>query len=75
MTEEYLTIHIYTNFDAAKIFDKTDRPSVLRSLDRLYAASCDEYSVVFVSLQYYAKKIILMSKLSQVATTLFFGIH
>jgi len=57
-THIYIYIYIYTNFEAAKIFHKTDRLSLLRSLDRLYAASCDEYSVAFVSFHHCAKKLI-----------------
>jgi len=36
----------YSNFDAAKMFDKADRPSLHHILGRPYAASNDEYSVV-----------------------------
>jgi len=42
----------HSNFDAAKIFHKAERPSLLHSLNRTYTASYDEYTVACVSLHH-----------------------
>jgi len=65
----------YSNYDASKIFSKAKRPSLLHSLDQLYATSYDEYSVAFVPLHHCTNKMIWINKLAKVAPTLFFGVH
>jgi hypothetical protein len=60
----------YSYFDAAKNFHNAERPSLLHSLGRVYAASYGEYSVASVSLHHCAKLVIWINILSQFSPTL-----